>query len=71
MLPSWYAGAKVQPPIQLLVLRFQQQCAAVTMMLLGLMMEALQYPPFRKSLPEAREGGVLFVLTSGQFSRIA
>src|SRR5262245_16845565 len=50
-LPSLYAGANDQPPIQLLFDRFQQQCAAVTMMLLPLMTDALQVPLFVKSLP--------------------
>lgn len=50
-LPLLYPGANDQPPIQLLFVRFQQQCAAVTMMLLPLMTDAEQVPALVNSLP--------------------
>src|SRR5262249_37441401 len=54
-LPLLYPGANDQPPIQPggLADRFQQQCAAVTMMLLPLMTDAEHVPLFVKSLPIA------------------
>src|SRR5690242_9752249 len=52
-LPSLYPGANDQPPIQLLFDRFQQQCAAVTIMLLPLTTDAEQVPLLVKSLPIA------------------
>src|SRR5258708_1595308 len=52
-LPLLYPGANDQPPIQLLFDRFQQQCAAVTMMLLPLMTDAEHVPRLVKSLPIA------------------
>jgi len=48
-----YPGANDQPPIQLLFDRFQQQCAAVTMMFLPLMTDAEQVPVLVNSLPIA------------------
>jgi hypothetical protein len=46
-----YPGANDQPPIQLLLDRFQQQCAAVTIMLFPLMTDAEQVPLLVNSLP--------------------
>src|SRR5215472_12310918 len=50
-LPLLYPGANDQPPIQLLFDRFQQQCAAVTMMLFPLMTDAEQVPLLVNNLP--------------------
>jgi hypothetical protein len=52
-LPLLYPGANDQPPIQLLFDRFQQQCAAVTMMFFPLMTDAEQVPLLVNSLPIA------------------
>jgi hypothetical protein len=52
-LPLLYPGANDQPPIQLLFDRFQQQCAAVTMMLFPLTTDAEQVPLLVNSLPIA------------------
>ena len=52
-LPLLYPGANDQPPIQLLFARFQQQCAAVTMMFFPLMTDEEQVPLLVNSLPIA------------------
>jgi hypothetical protein len=50
-LPLLYPGANDQPPIHALVVRFQQQCPAVTIMLLLLMTDAEHVPEFVNNLP--------------------